>query len=96
MASQEPEPAVSFEAMNVNVERQPDIEHSQTHTESGGYEITAIGAENQEHRTFHATALNVNGMAIAGNFSIGEHNETITLVKETEGDGGYMNLVLSR
>lgn len=96
MPTQESEPAVSFEAMRVNVESLPDEQVSETHTKSGGYEITAVGAEDQKRRTFHATALNINGMAISGDFSIAEHNETVTIEKDLPGDGNYANLILSK
>lgn len=79
-----------FEALNVAIESLPDKQISETHTESGGYKITAVNAEGKT-RVFQATALNLNGFAFAtSGMSIGEYRETV--IVEQELDGGYLNL----
>lgn len=96
MATNESEPAVSFEAVSVTVESLPDKKPKPGVTKAGGYRITAVSADTHRQKEFHATALNINGMAISGDFSISEHNETVTVEKDLPGDGNYANLILSK
>lgn len=79
-----------FEATFVTIERQPDKQISETHTENGGYKVFARKA-NGPTKEFDAMALNLNGFAFsAEEFSIAEYNQTVLVQQETE--GGYLNL----
>jgi len=83
-----------FEAINVVVESQPDKQINETHTESGGYEITAVN-KNGKVKEFSAGALNLNGFAFATpSMEIGEYDETI--VVEQEDGSRYINLKVQK
>jgi hypothetical protein len=81
---------MEFEAINVVVESLPDEKVSETHTKTGGYEITAAG-EDGTVRTFSAGALNLNGYAFAtSSMEIGEYNRLVTV--EQKDGSRYVNL----
>jgi hypothetical protein len=72
-----------FEAINVVIEGKGT-------TESGDYEITAVGS-NGVVRKFTAGALNLNEFAFAtSSMEIGEYNQTITITQK--GGSQYLNL----
>jgi hypothetical protein len=81
---------MEFNAIRVVIERLPDEQISETHTKSGGYEITAID-EDEKRRSFWAGALNINGYAFStSGMSIQEHERLITVEKDE--DSRYVNL----
>ncbi|QSG06378.1 hypothetical protein [Halapricum desulfuricans] len=84
----------TFEATHVVVERQPDRQITDTHTESGGYKVYGRDLDGQEEE-FDAFALNLNGFSFsADTLSIAEYQQTVLIEQET--DGGYLNLVVEK
>lgn len=80
----------TFEATYVTIERQPDNQISDTHTENSGYKIFGRKLDGTTE-VFTASALNLNGFAFsADTMSIAEHNQNVIIEQEIE--GGYLNL----
>lgn len=78
------EPAVRFEALQVVITRED---------QDSDYEIRAIDSDGVK-KTFHAGALNINGMAMAtGGLEIGEYRGAVIIEKDRP-DSRYLNLNL--